>query len=125
MPLSGPNACSNDGGAAISINGLSGNCLIDDGNGNGSANGNCLPFKRDFLIDNGAANGTATGTGNMIGDFFKLCKILAALAIFATFNALAALIPAIFRASVFLATRNGAVMALNTANLVAFAYGSE
>lgn len=65
--------------------------------------------------------GTATGTGKMIGDFFKLFKILAAFAILAALTALAAFKPAIFNAIVFLATRNGAVIALNTASFVAFA----
>lgn len=64
--------------------------------------------------------GTATGTGKIIGDFFKLFKILAAFAILAVLIALAAFKPAIFNAIVFLATRNGAVIALNAASFVAF-----
>lgn len=78
------------------------------GNGTGTGNGNAL-------------NGTATGTGKMIGDFFRFFKMAAALAILATLIAFAALAPAIFNAIVFFATRNGAVRTLSAASLVAFA----
>lgn len=98
-PFNGPNACSNDGGAGNSNN------FFFDGNGNGI----------------GAGIGTAIGIGTKTGFDFKLFKTVAALINLAAFNALAALIPAIFNAMVFLTTRNGAVMALNAANLVALA----
>lgn len=66
-------------------------------------------------------SGNVYGIGTSNGDDFRLFKIAAALANLATFNALAALIPAIFNAIVFLATRNGAVIALQAAALVALA----
>lgn len=66
--------------------------------------------------------GTATGTGKIIGDFFKFLRMTAALAILATFNAFAAFNAPNFNATVFFAARNGAVIALNAAIFVALAY---
>lgn len=65
--------------------------------------------------------GMATGTGKIIGDFFKFLRIAAVLAILASLIALAAFKAPTFNAKVFFATRNGAVMALKAAILVAFA----
>lgn len=64
---------------------------------------------------------TVYGTGSSNGDDFKLFTMVAILANLAAFNALAALNPAIFNAIVFLATWNGAVIALQAATLVALA----
>lgn len=58
----------------------------------------------------------------MIGDFFNCFKMYAAFATLAIFTALAAFTAPTFNAIVFLATRNGAVMALNAASFVALAY---
>lgn len=97
--LIGPRELANDGGGMLK------KCGVDLNDFNG-----CNEL-----------TGTATGTGKIIGDFFKLLKMFAAFAILAALIALAALKPAIFNAIVFLATRNGAVIALNAASFVAFA----
>lgn len=85
---------------------------------------NALPgYGKDL---NGTGNGkpltgNATGIGKMIGDFFKFLRIAAVFAILAILMALAAFTAPTFNAIVFLATRNGAVIALNAAIFVAFA----
>lgn len=66
--------------------------------------------------------GTATWTGNTIGDLLSEFKIAAPFPILAIFTALAAFKAPTFSATVFLATRNGAAMALNAASFVALAY---
>lgn len=97
-PRIGPKVSANDGGGMLNKFGAG-----HDFNGNG-------------------LTGTATWTGNTIGDFLSEFKITAAFPILATFTALAAFKAPTFNAIVFLATRNGAVMALNAASFVALAY---
>lgn len=98
IPRIGPCASDNDGGGMFNKFGA-GNAF----NGNG-------------------LTGMATWTGKMIGDFFKFLKMFAAFPILAIFAALTAFTAPTFNAIVFLATRNGAVMALNAASFVALAY---
>lgn len=66
--------------------------------------------------------GTATGTGKMIGDFFKFFRILAPAANLATFKAFAAFRPATLSANAFFTLRNGAVMKLSAAIFDALIY---
>lgn len=101
IPWIGPNDCWSDGAGRLKMLGTGATA------GNGFTNP---------LI------GTATGTGKIIGDFFKFFKMAAVLAILATLIALAAFKAPTLSAIVFFATRNGAVMALKAASFVAFAY---
>lgn len=57
----------------------------------------------------------------MSGDFCKFFKMLVAFPMLAVFTAFAAFMAPTFNAIVFLATRNGAVIALNAATFVALA----
>lgn len=101
----GPSDELSDGGGILNNVGKLGAGNDFTGNGNG----------------NGALIGTATGTGKMIGPFFKFFKMVAALAILANLAALAILTAPTFNAIVRLAARNGAVIALMAATFVALA----
>lgn len=84
----------------------------NDGSADNAGNtGNCFP------------TGSATGTGMTIGPFFKLLRMVAALAILAILSAFRNLIPANLRASAVFALRNGAVIILTAATFAAFACG--
>lgn len=112
IPWIGPNESLSDGGGMLKKFGNFGNDL---------RTGNGLMIGNGFTIGNDLINGTATGTGKIIGDFFKLWRMAAVLAILATLSALRALTAPNFNANDFFATRNGAVRALNAAIFVAFA----
>lgn len=84
----------------------------------GAGNENGLPIGTGTGND---LNGTATGTGKMIGDFFKFFKMVAAFDSLANLATLSALTAANFNAIVLFAARNGAVIALNAAIFVALA----
>lgn len=102
-PWIGPNDSPSDGDGMLRKFGISGSF------------GNCGSWGND-----GKPTGNATGTGKMIGDFFKFFKMIAALAILATFNALNAFNAANFNANFFLKIRTGAVNALIAASFFAF-----
>lgn len=70
---------------------------------------------------NGFAIGKATGTGKMIGDFFKFLRMAAPLAILAILIAFNAFTAPTFNATVFFATLNGAVIRLRPAIFAALA----